>query len=352
MGAHPDRLPASFGAGSSDCGRARSILATRLGQVVSRIFPAFCIRRNPMTWKTIQVWLGRLAAVALLWWLGRSAVREWHAVAALHRTVEWRLLLVGAFFVGLALVQVSTAWGAVLRWLGGTVSFVQSFVIVNVSALGRYVPGKVWVLVGKIGFLQRLGVPSRLGVKSLLWEAGFASLTAGLWCVPGLGAPHPLWAIGWISVTGIGGLIGWGMWRTGASGALHIIALVGRYVGLWILFGFGLFMVGQAVVPVPMRDLLPAIRAYALAHMASVLVVWVPNGIGVREWCLHWLLEGTALQPVAGVVAFAMRGITTCLELTYAALGSAVCRRVMTPRPVGSHATLTVVTEEVAATGS
>ena len=70
-----------------------------------------------------------------------------------------------------------------------------------------------------------------------------------------------------------------------------------------------------------MSDLLGVIRAYALAHMASVVVVWVPNGIGVREWCLHVLLAGTPLGPVAGLAAMLMRLIVTGVELLYAAAG-------------------------------
>lgn len=270
--------------------------------------------------------IGHLLAAALLWWVGRSAVHEWRAASsAWPLAVDWGALSAAGGAVAVALCLAVAAWQAILKWLGRVVSFQRCFGIVGISSLGRYLPGKVWTIAGKVGLLQGLGIPWRVGMASLGWEVAIAGLAAALWWLPGSAPASPLlrglWYGGRVALLVLVGGLGWRAFRAGRADMMRLAIAVGQYALMWLLMGVGFFWIGRSLIPLSMGDLLGVIRAYALAHMVSVVVIWVPNGIGVREWCLHLLLAGTPLQPVAGVAAMLMRMIVTGCELAYAAAG-------------------------------
>lgn len=296
-----------------------------------------------MAWRV----LGLVIAAGLCWYVGRASLAQWRMLAHMEATVDWTLAGIGTLWVGLAMLYGVTAWRSVLVWLGGTVSWRQCFSIVGLSGLGRYMPGKVWVVVGKIGFLERLGIPCSLAFRSLWWEVVIASLSAGALSIfmPATSGPVPNWWqwCGAGSLAAVAGLAVWVGLRQGAQSARGFLGVVVQYVVMWIAFGIGVFFLARAFVPLAMpQDLLTVVGGYGIAHMAGVVVVLVPNGMGVREGSLLWLFLGTPLAACAALLGLAVRAAVTVFELLFAIMGW----RLWSLQPAAASAAATASTDE------
>jgi glycosyltransferase 2 family protein len=104
------------------------------------------------------------------------------------------LLQWGSIAFGLAIAaQIFAAWlwGAILQNLQYTATRRWSIVIISQNQLGKYLPGSIWHLVGRVQQSQQAGVPWDTIALSLILEPLFFIVGALVWS---MGYPfHPLW---------------------------------------------------------------------------------------------------------------------------------------------------------------
>jgi glycosyltransferase 2 family protein len=273
----------------------------------------------------LKNWGGRILAAGLMIWVIRLAVAQWQSVPRLGR-IEWLPLACGILFVALGQFQVIRSWRAVLGWLGAAVSWRAVFSIFSMSALGRYLPGKVLVVVGKVALLEQLGIERKTALGSVIWEMGLILTAAGLFWVPvstqTLQGRFPLEGIGFAAIVLLIGLFCAISFQNGLRKGLGLLVLIGNYMLFWLLLGTGFYLVSRSLMPLPVDQLVwNIIQGYALVHVLSVAVIFVPGGLGIRELGLQWVFQGTVLGPITGIVALLMRAIIITFELIFAGLG-------------------------------
>lgn len=252
---------------------------------------------------------------------------DWSAFADI--TFDWRyLVLAGITALGFRYWQ-TFIWVTVLRGLGAR-DVRMSPELVQVYAkswLGRYIPGTAPWILGKIYFASQHGVSkAKLAVGSLL-EAAIqiavllATSSILLLLDPRLDVVSPALKLtmGLVVVGVVIGLIpavfnrlmalafrilrrptltddnkaGWGT----------IGLASGQYVIGAALSGLSLFFVVKALYPeLPWSDALFVIAAGNLAGAASMLAVFAPGGIGVRE-TIQLVLLGLVIPPAIAVIA-------------------------------------------------
>lgn len=276
-------------------------------------------------------WGGRLLGLALLGWAIHLASRQWHELPGFAE-IHWLPFLVGWGLVGLGHLLLISAWQSVLHWLGVRLPYRECFSIFSIAMLGRYLPGKIMVIVGKVAMLQQRGVEKRTTLYSIGWELALIALAAGLLCLAPARADidgrYPVWLLGWAAAAGLALLVAGTGLALGWRRALPLLSIVAQYLGFWVFLGVGfLFLSHSLATYSPATDVVAIVRAYAIVHMASIAVILVPGGLGVRELGLQWALQGTAIGPVSAVVAVLMRAVVSSFEIGYASIGMALHRR-------------------------
>jgi len=59
-------------------------------------------------------------------------------------------------------------WTLILKMLGWNINFAQSFRITYLSAAGKYIPGRIWTYVSQIYLADKVGLPRRLTLVSMV----------------------------------------------------------------------------------------------------------------------------------------------------------------------------------------
>lgn len=290
----------------------------------------------------------------MLVFLGRSIVSDWSSV----QEMRWRLSA-GRLILSLALLGVYYPllvwnWCALMRLLGQPVPFRSGLGIWLGSQLGKFVPGKVWTVIGRAYLAERAGLdPVRVSV-SLFVEVGLNVVTGILVAavaIPlGGGIDFPggrpfavLVPAGLVALHPrvFGPLVNRGLalfgrepfpFRWPLRGYLSVTSSL---VVAWILYGgaFYLFMTAISVPQGPAGSWESGARyafvigVSAISWVIGFLAFLTPNGLGIREASLVFFLAHLMPAPVATLVAVLNRLWVTAIEVSAAGLAWAAGRR-------------------------
>jgi hypothetical protein len=106
----------------------------------------------------------------------------------------------------------------------------------------------------------------------------------------------------------------------------------------WLLLSSSFWLLGSALAPqITIQDLPAFIFATSLSMVVSILVLLVPNGLGVREGVLVFSLGSLFSVPLAIVYATLTRLLVTICELTCAFIMSRVHRHLTRSAKKGSN---------------
>lgn len=261
--------------------------------------------------------------------------------------VHWGLMAL-ALAVGLAnrfwLVLI---WLVILRGLGASRprSLAVMADVYAKSWLGRYIPGTLPWILGKIYFASRQGISkTKLAVSSLV-EGGvqlLVQLLVGLallaldstvaetfgdvWYVLIAAAVvcgvllHPAvftWVLSLVHrivrkrPLEVQHVPGWGV--MGSAGAMYVVG--------GVLGGLAAFLVALSVHPqLSLGDLLFVVAAINLASAVSMVAVFAPSGLGVREAVLIALFTLIMPLDVAVIVAIVLRLWTIAADFAFLGL--------------------------------
>jgi len=266
------------------------------------------------SWHRYLVYVSLIFVGVVLYRFDYLRVPEVASYALLMATLP--LLLTGFFCL-------VASWNVLLAQSGCPVRFLEGLAALGLSVLGNYVPGKIWLIVGRAGYVaSRHGYAlAKMSVLSL--HAQLIALWAGLL----LGAIEAF-AVGGVRVWGpLIGLLWLALTLTIFSRSVH--ALVARLVAkiaarhvsipllslastghaiVWALLAwlawsaaFYLFLIALGLEGVSPADGL----AFPLAATLGVVAVIAPGGLGAREGVLvaYLVLAG---QPLATATTVAV----------------------------------------------
>jgi len=232
-------------------------------------------------------------------------------------------------------------WQRLLAAMGYPLSYGRAYRTWTLSELGRYLPGKVWLLLGRTYLAGRQGVAVRIVLTGMVFELALVSLAAI--------AFFPLRAASAGGLTGASGvwaaavalalaalvhprivvpLINAGLRRVKRAPVavtLSYRALLEMFalcVLMWISLSGGFALLAASLAPVGARDAVAVATSFPVAWIVGLLAFVAPGGLGVREGVLAALLSGLLPGGMAVVVALASRVWITAVELVCAAVAS------------------------------
>jgi len=296
-------------------------------------------QRSPQTALRVARYLLAGAAVVFV---VLALVRSWDDVRAHEWTLRWEWLAVAVVvFLGYYIMQAG-AWQLLLRAFGLHAPTAWAAASWGRSILARYVPGNVFMFVGRLLACQRRGLEARRVSAAMVYEQALAFCAA----LVTLGLLFPFWEyqrrLTALSLLGIplllcllhprvfvpvadrvlrlvrreplGAVLGFG----------RVLALLCYYVAAWFVGGAGCWALARGVTETG-ADLLPAMTvAFAFAYVAGMVAFVFPGGLGIREAVLAGALGGALGAGVALAWAVLLRLLLIAVELAFAGLSTVV----------------------------
>jgi hypothetical protein len=292
-------------------------------------------------------------------WLGRASILVLLVIAAVvvaGNGAEWLeeiseqswqpdpfLLILSSALLFLSLWLTPFGWLMMCRYSGCTAGSGEIRGVWFTSQLGRYIPGKIWLLAGRAGYLKSKGLSPAGAAAVPFFELLYTAAATGL-----IAAAVALFTPDFIAS---------GILRTAAvcsGGALLLLPLLGggrrflcriRYGSdrqtnpagvaipdtalsikvlglftlLWIARGLSLYL-WLSAMGVPGRGIWACIAAAPLSWLAGYIVFLVPGGIGVREAAAVAMIAGPGETGPILAAIIGQRVLLSVMELTLAAV--------------------------------
>lgn len=231
----------------------------------------------------------------------------------------------------------------IYRGMAVRVSFVDVFSIVSLSALGKYLPGKIWVAANYYALSRKAKIKSEdIGTSFIIsWSLLF--LTGGVCIVPVISflpamskflipillaifalAIHPKvlkWAV-FLLHNVIRKYLKLGQENyaeaSNQPGYLLYVEVILLYAVHWLIAGVAVYLAIYAFRPVQTISFPVCVAAYALAAIGGHIVFFVPAGLGVREGIGAFVLAPMINMDFAVLVMVLVRIVGLVVELSFA----------------------------------
>jgi glycosyltransferase 2 family protein len=284
-----------------------------------------------------QVVLVAATAYFLIAYLARS----WTSVKDYDWTLDLGWLALSALaFLAFYLAQ-AVLWWLLLRGFGLRSPLPLATATWAKSILARYMPGNVFMFVGRAWMSHAQGLPVDCVSAAMVYEQALGVCSALLT----VAVLFPFWeyrpgvtALSLLAIPVLVALLHPRVFGPVADRALRllhrppldvtlgfaaVLALLCYSVVAWLLAGLGAWLLARAVTGLDVGALPIVVVAYALAYVIGMAAFIFPSGIGVREAVLTASLARQLPGGVALAWALLLRLWVTVIELVFVGLAVA-----------------------------
>jgi len=289
--------------------------------------------------KRVIKWILQALLIAVIFYfLARNLYVNWNKIVEYDWNINYYFLasslvlsIVGAFLIALG-------WNLILRVLGGRLGYKRALRIFFITDLAKYVPGKVWTMVGKVYLCAKEGIPIAktsasvviqpliqviAGIMMFLISLPFWTKTSGF--MSKLYLFLPLIPIGLILLHPaiMTKILNFVLTRLKQKPIelnikyRDILLILLLWCGLWILTGVASYFLIISIYSFPISQLPVVIGIFSIAGISQFLT---PSGIGVLEGVLTVLLGLYVPVHIAIFIALLARVWKTVTELVCVAI--------------------------------
>jgi len=289
-------------------------------------------------------------AILVFGFLVLTVVDQWAEIKdkGVHFHVLW---LIPAFIILPIFYSLNAVgWDLILRFLGYRLGAGRAQVAWGQPLLARYVPGSVLYVLGRVLLSERVGVPRRLTIASIVYEqalqATSAILVAAYFLIdhPDLQGQPLRWAI-LLLIPLLIVLLHPRVFGPLANRVLRafgreplpevmslrgVIAVMAFYTLNWGVIALGIWCVARSVSGISASDILTVGSAQAFGYVAALATLVAPAGLGIRDAAFAWAVKVATPDnsfAVASLIAIVVRGVLTVVEVIYVGIVTLLGRR-------------------------
>lgn len=312
----------------------------------------------PFNYKLALKWI---IVGAIFVFLGKMVWENWNQVKGASFTFEvFPLLLSTLIFAFSYFIQI-WAWYLITLKLKIALSPSETLKTWFYSQLGKYLPGKIWLLLGRFYYYESRGKSKKSISVSLYFEMVTVMMAGGIiflaalvvfqearsfysgkqlwWLVPlfilALASVHPQVlqkTINWV-------LIHYGREPISISiSYLDVLWILFICIIAWSVGGIGFYLFVDSIYPVTPQYILFLTGALAISSTLGLIAIFAPGGLGVREGALVYLLSFMMATPVAVVISVLTRIWMTLIEIGLIGMVYLIGRFYKGPEKESQHA--------------
>ena len=247
-------------------------------------------------------WLKRLFLVLVAVFLARYFYKNYDAYKNLDLSINWGVFLLAVLAYFIYKITLSTLWHYLTVLTGCAISLPKAITAYLYSILGKYIPGKVFMLMARIPAYQEEGKSISKVTVCFFVENICTLLGAGLLFLVSLFFfPNELlnqyrWGAVLLVIAFfvcihpkvINFFLGFLEKKLKKDLRIPItypqmLKVVAMFFGNWLIVGVGFYILACSIFPIPASELLYAAGIFAVSCIIGILAVFSPSGLGVRE---------------------------------------------------------------------
>ncbi len=331
--------------GAADVAQGHPFLH-RIGEAAARF------GTRPPRSKRVRLAIQLGIAIIIFGFLVLTVIDQWAEIKdkGVHFHVLW---LIPAFvFLPLFYMLSALGWDLILRFLGYRIGMGRAQVAWGQPLLARYVPGSVLYVLGRVLLSERAGVKRRVTIASIVYEQAISATSAIVFAAyflishPDLQGQPLRWAVLLLIPLALmllhprifGPLANRVLRAFGREPLPEVMPLRGviamtlYYLLAWGVIALGMYCVARSVTNIPFTagEVLTVGSAQAVGYVAALVTLVAPAGLGIRDAAFAWAVKGAVPGnsfAVGSLIAIAVRGVLTVVELIYVGLVTALGKR-------------------------
>jgi uncharacterized membrane protein YbhN (UPF0104 family) len=285
--------------------------------------------------KRLKVTIKIVVGILLVGFIAHTLVKNFDQLRSYHFVFSAPFLVAGFVCGVLIYLSYGCIWYVITARLGVAIPCLASFRVWMNSILGKYLPGKVWMFMGRVYFYQQFSRPAAKISLAILIEAANAFIASiivflvSLWFVKVDLPPYVLRGSIVLLVISLATLH-----PRVLEGAINLVLRLLRRERVHIQLGFGdlvgilgmtivsvasagifLWLIINSITPLSFDKVGYLAAAYSLAGFLGLMAVFAPGGIGVQETALILILQSLMPIAVATVISILARVLTIAVEL-------------------------------------
>ncbi|MCK5832987.1 flippase-like domain-containing protein [bacterium] len=285
-----------------------------------------------------QKWYSWALALLVVVAVGYMIARNFGELRKYDFDFRWGFIILALLSEVSAYLSKLVIWQHLSRSYGLKVPLIKAGKGFFLSQLGRYIPGKVGLLLIRMETYReysRKNTAIATGVEMISTIGGACILV--LIGIIAAGEYLPSYSI-WVALIGFAAVLIFlwpGIFKPLANFGFRLIkrspmeevppySVTLKYVAVYLfpglLHGLGLFMVLCSLSPISFAFYLPITSIYFAAGIVGLLAVFVPAGLGVREGVMMLVLPLIVDKPIVIVGVILSRMVLTLSEISLAGI--------------------------------
>jgi len=276
-----------------------------------------------------------LVAVLIFAYLLKSLWASYEKLSQLDFTFRYQPLLLSAVILCFSFLFNPWAWKKIMGGMGEPLAYGQSFGILYLSQLGKYLPGRIWSYISQVYLARQAGLS---GGKTLLASVLFQVISSLLslyvfafsflfWQDLPLASRMALFALatlmaylilrGDATAKTVDFLLNRVFKRnmTMELNTENIVGITGILLLSWVVYGTAYYYFLNAFYPVDIKAAVIFTGVYAISWLIGYASLLTPGGLGVREGVQAYLLSFFLPLPIAIIISLACRIWITAGEI-------------------------------------
>jgi len=270
-----------------------------------------------------------LVVAAIIYFLGREFVKNWHVIENFRFNFNAPLLILASLAYAGSLLMMAIGWHVILVYLHAPLPFIKTIIYFFITQPAKYIPGKIWLAVARMRFCKKYNISNSVTLLSTGTEAvleifagTYVSIMAFLTSTV-LIKHIPLWVPLAVTALGILLLIPRIFYaiinlylkivrqnpipkeKQVSFGKLFLLQLI--YTGALIGIGLSQFLFLQSFAPVSFTHFSLLLSIGAFSYAASIIALFSPSGLGVREGIWYLALKKITPKHIALIYSLASR---------------------------------------------
>jgi len=275
---------------------------------------------------------------AIFVFLGKMVWNNWNQVKDVPFTLQLIPFILSTLIFAFSYFIQVWAWYMITLKMGIAIPIRETLESWFYSQLGKYLPGKIWVLLGRIYYYESRGKSKKSISVALYFEmvtvlmAGGFIFLASLIFFGEIGPFYSWGQTGWLIPLFLLGLVilhpsllqkilNWVLVRLNREpislsiSYLDVLWILFICIVAWMVGGIGFYLFIDSVYPVAPQFILFLTGALAISSTLGLIAVFAPSGLGVREGVLVYLLSFIMATPVAVIISILTRLWMTLIEI-------------------------------------